>query len=505
MCNLKSAMINRYLFFHFLICTCLISCADPGADSSTDTTPPNIVFIIADDLAWDDLGAYGHPHIRTPNLDRMAANGMLFNQAFLTTSSCSPSRSSIITGQYPHNTDAEQLHWPLPAAQVTFVEKLKAAGYWTAQAGKWHLGDAVKDRFDEIREVGTIGFQLSADGKDLPPEGDGSGSENWLSLLRDRPEDQPFFLWLAAVDPHRPYEPDIIDQPHTIDEVVVPPYMPDVPEVREDLALYYDEISRLDSYVGRVLDELERQSVSENTLVLFISDNGRPFQRDKTTLLDGGIKTPWIVQWPAVVQPGSVSNSLVSSVDIAPTFLHLAGLEAPSSFEGRGFEDMLRDPALEIREYIYAEDHWHDHDDFSRAVRTKQFKYIRNFFPELANTPPADALTGAAFKATLEVKARGELTADQMVIFNAPRPEEELYDVVNDPFELENLAANSAYQSDLNAMQERMRAAREASGDTDPAFRTPDEFDRVTGEPNEFRSRPRLSKDEIRSRYPINE
>lgn len=498
-------MINRYLFFHLLICACFISCANPEADSFTDASQPNIVFIIADDLAWDDIGAYGHPHIRTPNLDRMAANGMRFNQAFLTTSSCSPSRSSIITGQYPHNTDAEQLHWPLPAAQITFVEKLKAAGYWTAQAGKWHLGDAVKDRFDEIREVGTIGFQLSADGKDLPPEGDGSGSENWLSLLRDRPEDQPFFLWLAAVDPHRPYEPGIIDQPHTVDEVVVPPYMPDVPEVREDLALYYDEISRLDSYVGRVLDELERQSVSENTLVLFISDNGRPFQRDKTTLLDGGIKTPWIVQWPAVVQPGSVSNSLVSSVDIAPTFLHLAGLEAPSGFEGRGFEDMLRDPAFEIREYIYAEDHWHDHDDFSRAVRTKQFKYIRNFFPELANTPPADALTGAAFKATLEVKARGELTADQMVIFNAPRPEEELYDVVNDPFELENLAANPAYQNDLNAMQERMRAVREASGDTDPAFRTPDEFDRVTGEPNEFRSRPRLSKDEIRSRYPINE
>ncbi len=497
-------MTNNFIFVLFITCAFIVSCANPGKDPSVGSSQPNIVFIIADDLAWDDLGAYGHPHIRTPNLDRMAVNGMRFDQAFLTTSSCSPSRSSIITGQYPHNTDAEQLHWPLPEEQVTFVEKLKAAGYWTAQAGKWHLGDAVKDRFDEIREGGTIGFQLSAEGKDLPPQGDGSGSENWLSLLRDRPQDQPFFLWLAAVDPHRPYEPGIIDQPHTSDEVVVPPYMPDVPAVREDLALYYDEISRLDSYVGLVIEELERQSVIENTIVLFISDNGRPFQRDKTTLLDGGIKTPWIVQWPAVVQPGSVSESLVSSVDIAPTFLHIAGIEPPSSFEGRGFEAILRDPAVEIREDIYAEDHWHNHDDFSRAVRTKEFKYIRNFFPELPNTPPADALTGAAFKATLELKERGELTADQMVIFNAPRPEEELYDVVSDPFELVNLAANPAYQNNLEAMQERMRLAREQSGDTDPVFRTPDEFDRVTGAPNEFRTRPRLSKDEIRSRYPIN-
>lgn len=495
---------NKSVLFLLLMGACLISCAKQEEDLSAGASPPNIVFIIADDLAWDDLGAYGHPHIRTPNLDRMAANGMRFDRAFLTTSSCSPSRSSIITGQYPHNTDAEQLHWPLPAAQITFVEKLKAAGYWTAQAGKWHLGDAIRDRFDVIREVGTIGFQLSEDGEDLPPEGDGSGSENWLSLLRDRPQDQPFFLWLAAVDPHRPYEEGIVDQPHTVDEVVVPPYMPDVPAVREDLALYYDEISRLDRYVGRVLDEIERQDLSENTLVLFISDNGRPFQRDKTTLLDGGIKTPWIVQWPAVIQPGAVSNSLVSSVDIAPTFLHVAGLDAPSSFEGVGFEAILRDPATETREVVYAEDHWHDHDDFSRAVRTKQFKYIRNFFPELANTPPADALTGAAFKATLKLKEEGKLTADQMVIFNIPRPEEELYDVVTDPFELENLAADPTYQNNLEEMRERLRVAREASGDIDPTFRTADEFDRVTGEPNAFRSRPRLSKDEIRSQYPIN-
>ena len=483
----------------------LLSLMSLNCESATEETSPaerpNIVLMIADDLSWDDLGAYGHPHVQTPNLDRMAQEGMLFNNAFLTTSSCSPSRSSIITGQYPHNTDAEQLHWPLPASQTTFTELLKDAGYWTAQAGKWHLGDDVRDRFDVIRDVGTIGFVLSPEGKDLPPEGDGSGCENWLSLLHDRPADQPFFLWLAAVDPHRVYEPGAIETPHTVDDVIVPPYMPDVQAVREDLALYYDEISRLDQYVGSVLDELESQGIADNTLVIFMSDNGRPFQRDKTTLLDGGIKTPLIVKWPAKVVAGSESNSMVSSVDLATTFLNLAGVDVPASFEGVDFSTILSDPAAEVRDHVYAEDHWHDHDDFGRAVRTKEFKLIRNFFPEHPNTPPADALNGPAFEATYQLYLAGELTDEQKVIFDEPRPEYELYDVQADPYEMNNLASDEAFAETLAAMKAQLAEAREASGDKDPEFRTPDEFGRISGDPNEFRQRPRPSKQEIRQLY----
>ena len=122
---------------------------------------PNLVLIIADDMSWDDCGAYGHPTIRTPNIDRLASEGMAFENAFLTISSCSPSRCSIVTGRYPHNTDAEELHWPLPAGQVTFPEKLRQAGYWCGAAGKWHLGDDARGRFDKILEVDTSGFQLA--------------------------------------------------------------------------------------------------------------------------------------------------------------------------------------------------------------------------------------------------------------------------------------------------------------------------------------------------------
>ncbi|MBT4228379.1 MAG: sulfatase-like hydrolase/transferase, partial [Verrucomicrobia bacterium] len=182
---------------------------------------PNIVFIIADDLAWDDLGCTGNPRVRTPNLDRLAKGGMRFTNAYLTISSCSPSRASIITGTYPHQTDAEQLHWPLPADRLTFVELLKASGYWTAAAGKWHLGSAVKDRFDEVREADVSGFQLPTGeaakaGKIVQKVvGDArSGCDQWVPLLKARPTDKPFFLWLAALDPHRDYDEGILEQPH---------------------------------------------------------------------------------------------------------------------------------------------------------------------------------------------------------------------------------------------------------------------------------------------------
>ena len=271
---------------------------------------PNVVLIIADDMAWDDCGAFGNPKVRTPNIDKLARGGMRFDRAFVTASSCSPSRSSMITGRYPHNTDAEELHWPLPPGQVTFVEKLKAAGYWTAAAGKWHLGNAAKQRFDLVREADPSGFQLPA-GQDaksrMTAPGAGavqSGCDQWVPVLRDRPRETPFFLWLAALDPHRDYEPGAIPAPHRPEDVVVPPYLPDVPEVRNDLALYYDEISRLDHHVGEVMAELDRQGEAGNTLVLFLSDNGRPFPRCKTTLYDSGIRTPLIVRWPGHVKPG---------------------------------------------------------------------------------------------------------------------------------------------------------------------------------------------------------
>lgn len=424
--------------------------------STPDAPRPNIVLIIADDLSWDDLGAYGHPTLRTPNIDRMAREGLRFDRAYVTASSCSPSRASLITGRYPHSTDAEQLHWPLPAAQTTFVDALRKAGYWTAAAGKWHLGEDAKKRFDLVREP--------------EPKGDGSGCENWVRTLKERPKDRPFFLWLASIDPHRDYGTTFFKT----EDVVVPDFLPDTPEVRKDFAAYYTEIERLDRYVGDVLKELP-----DNTLVLFLSDNGRPFPRCKTTLYDSGIRTPLIARWPERIEPG-VCGSLVSTVDVAPTLLSLAAVEAPPTLEGRSFVPLLDNPGTSIREYVFAEKNWHDYEDRSRAARSLKYKYVRNDYPDLPMTPSADIVRSPTYGAMKGVEGK--------------RPEEELYDLENDPHERENLADDSRYRRILERMQDALEGWEASTKDVKPAARTPDEFDRKTGEPLPNRVRPRPSK-----------
>ena len=323
-------------------------------------------------------------------------------------------------GKYPHNTGAEQLHWSIPEGSHTFVQRLKTKGYYTAAAGKWHMGPHIRQHFDTVREANTAGFQLpSGSGKQsetmIAPEP--SGCEHWVSMLQNRPKDQPFFMWFAALDPHRGYEEEILDEPHQVSDVVVPPHLPDLAEVREDLRMYYDEIGRLDAYVGKVVDELKAQEVEEQTLILFISDNGRPFPRDKTTLYEGGIKTPWIVKWPDQVAAGSISESLVSTIDIAPTFLELAGASPNQEYEGTSFLPVLTKPELEPRKFVFGEKHWHDFEDHGRAIISQEWKLIHNTYNELPGTPPADALRSPTFQIMLQLKQENKLTESSVCLF----------------------------------------------------------------------------------------
>ncbi|WP_236624640.1 sulfatase [Rhodopirellula sp. SWK7] len=470
----------------------------PGRQSA----PPNIVLMIADDMNWDDCGAYGHPAIRTPHIDSLARDGLKFQHAYLTTNSCSPSRASMITGRYPHNTGAEQLHWPIPSEMPTFPQELKKLGYYTAAAGKWHMGDAVRDSFDKIYEASTAGFVLPSGKDGEPPKmvaKQPSGCEDWERALGERDLDKPFFLWLAALDPHREYTDGALDPPHHTADVIVPPHLPDTPAVREDLRLYYDEIGRLDTYVGKVLSKLESQGVTENTIVLFISDNGRPFPRDKTTLYDGGIRTPWIVRWPAQIAAGVTTDALVSAVDIAPTFLQLAGGEADAiASEGRSFEEVLRDPTLGHREFAFGEDHWHDYEDHARCVVDGRFKLIRNDYVDLPSTPSADAGRGLSWQAMLRLQEKGSLSEEQQTCFRSPRPQWELYDLQRDPGELNNRIDDPAYASVTKRLKAALDVWTSKTGDYLPSKRTPDEFDRITGEPDHrVRVRPRPSKKEM--------
>lgn len=455
--------------------------------------PPNIVFIIADDVSWSDIGPYGNNNIKTPQLNGLAKDGMLFTEAYLTTSSCSPSRTSIISGLYPHNTDAEQLSWPLPHGKKTFVDLLKNSGYWTGLAGKYHMGDPVRDDFNMLLEMQWKDAPIGLDRRLV---GDGSGCDEWLKLLRARPKGKPFFTWLASFDAHRPFYDGMSKDPHDIEKVILPPYMPQTDLVKKDFALYYDEISRMDFYIGQVLLELENQGVSDNTIVVFISDNGRAFPRDKTTLYDGGIKTPWIVKWPAKIKPNQINKNLISSVDLAPTFLSLAGVALPDDFEGEDCKEMLFDTNVSLRDEIYAEDHFHDFEDYTRAVRTKKYKYVKNYYTDLPNTPSADVIRGRSWQSMKEERSNGTLNKAQTKCFDIPREQEELFDMVNDPYELHNLVNESNHQAGLKEMRNRLETIRRNSNDITPSQRTPDDFFRETGLPTKYRIRPRPSKAE---------
>lgn len=490
--------------WHGLLAILMFAVAAAGLGAASPAVRPNIVVMIADDLAWDDVGAFGHPTLRTPHIDRLARAGMRFDAAFLTVSSCSPSRSSLLTGRYPHNTDAEQLHWPLPPDQVTFVDLLRAAGYWAGAAGKWHLGEDARRRFDRIREADPAGFMLAAGAKagdtamSMKRKGDvQSGCTDWVPLLRDRPRDRPFFAWLAALDPHRDYEENISADPTRPENVVVPPHLPDTPAVRRELALYYDEIERLDRFVGAVMQELEAQGVAQDTLVVFLSDNGRPFPRDKTTIYDGGIRTPLIVRWPGRAPAGSTCNQLVSSIDLAPGFMAAAGLSPSPTMQGVSFLPLLADSRTPVRSEVFAEHNWHDYEARSRAIRTEHFKLIVNDYPDLPLTPPADAVRGAAFREMQRLRDAQQLDPELRQCFVAPRAAVEFYDLRSDPGERHNLAAVPAYAAKVVALNERLEQWRQATGDVKPARRTPDEFDRESGAPLPNRKRPRPSKAEM--------
>ncbi len=447
------------------IATALLVAASAFGEGSA-ASRPNVVVIIGDDISIGDFGCYGHPHIRTPNVDRLAAEGMRFTNTYLTTSQCSPTRCSIFTGRYPHNTGAPELHMPLPEGQPIFPLMLRQAGYYTAAAGKWHLGEYPKKAFDKI--VG----------------GGPGGEERWLGCLKGRPKDKPFFMWFAAHDAHRSWQLDDQAKLHEEPDALVPPYMVDAPGTRSDLASYYDEIHRLDRYTGLVMDELEKQGVADDTFVLFMADNGRPFPRCKTWLYDGGIKTPFIIRWPkGGVRPGGVCDALVSVIDIAPTILELANLELPKAVQGVSFSPLLGDPSASIRRYAFAEHNWHGQAACERMVRCENYVYIKNYCPELTNFGVFHLET-PSYRDQIRLRDEGRLTPAQAEIFRVPRPVEMLFDVQNDPYQLTDLAGNQQHKAALKDLRGIMKQWRQDTGDTVPEVLTQNWQDPVTGKQN---------------------
>ena len=439
--------------------------ASQGFSEPDTAQRPNIVFIIGDDISVDDFGCYGHPHIRTPNIDALAVSGLRFTNAYLTTSQCSPTRCSVITGRYPHNTGAPELHAALPEGQVMFPAMLKEAGYYTVAAGKFHMGKYATNAFNKIT--------------DSKP----GGEEKWVQCLQERPMDRPFFAWFASHDAHRGWVEDEDAEPHTPEDVVLAPYSIDTPAVRKDMAQYYDEIQRLDRYVGAVVKELKQQGVLENTCILFMADNGRPFARCKTRLYDSGIKTPFVMHWPKGFQhSGATCNSFVSAIDLAPTFLEMAGLTAAPSMQGVSMMPLLENLKSNIREYVFAEHNWHAQIAHERMVRHGDYVYIRNAHPQL---PQICGLESQCPQKELRALAeQGKLTPAQMDPLLEPRPAEELFNVIKDPHQINNLVDVPEYRETLDALRKVMDEWQQRTGDTVPSLEeaTPDRYNRRTGE-----------------------
>jgi arylsulfatase A-like enzyme len=422
--------------------------------------PPNILVFLADDVGWSDFGCYGNDAIHTPNIDSLAQNGLRFTKAFLTSPQCSPTRISVLAGKYPHATGAEDLHMPLPEGEKLVPTYLKQAGYFTGHMRKTHYGPNGEKQFD----------WYSKDKLDFPG-------------FLDKAGERPFFMWVGFRDAHRGYEDGAFDPPHDPAQVKVPPYLRDTPETRKDLAMYYDEIARLDSDIGTMVAELEKRGELENTLIVYFNDNGAPFPRAKGTLYDSGMRTALIAQWPAKIEAGGVQNTLASVIDLAPTFLEAAGVAVPEEMQGRSMLPVLLDASQKGREQVFAERNWHNGDEHMRCVRTQFYKLIHNNYTHLPHGTPSDLSASPSWAALAELRGTGQLSRAQEMLFDQPRPEWELYDTEADPWETNNLAYNPDYREVFLEMSAELFQWQEETGDFPPTSRTrPDNVDRYTGE-----------------------
>ena len=446
-------MIKNFLgvfFIYFAISSCNLDINDK----------PNIIVFIADDVSWDDIGVYGNDQVVTPNIDNLAKNGLIFNNAYLTTSSCSPSRNSILTGRYPHNTGAAELHTEPPLDMTSFPEILKDKGYYTLQAGKFHMGEYAKRGFHEVHDNKQI---------------NGLGGENyWVEGLKERPKSKPFFMWYASYDAHRTWGENEFSGTHNPEKIVVPDYLVNGSLTRLDLANYYDEITRFDHYIGEVVNELKAQGEYENTYIIVMADNGRPFPHSKTRLNNQGVKTPFIVHHPRSIMSNKKSNSLISAVDIASTILDIAGITPSESFQGNSFLNIINNPELKFRNYVFAEHNWHDYESYQRMVRNEKYLYIKNSRPQFPQEGPLDAINSPTYIDLKDAEKNKTISKVQAEIFIKPRPNEELYDLSNDPFQNKNLLEEGDIPQDYEVLKKILNQWINETGDTFPEKLTKD-------------------------------
>jgi arylsulfatase A-like enzyme/lysophospholipase L1-like esterase len=447
---------NLWTVAGFLACLFLLASSAVAAENVASKVElkrslPNIIWVMGEDMSTE-ISCYGHPGVRTPNFDQLAQDGIRFTNAFCTAASCTPSRNAMMTGVYQTRTDTQDQRRrgiKLPAPIKPITKLLQENGYYTA------LGCGFSSKTDLNFETPNL-----FDGDD------------W----RHRKPNQPFFAQITLYDSHRLKDnwkqvSENQAKPVDRDAVQLPPYFPDHPSVREDWARYLESIQTIDGKFGQLIKRLDAEGIADNTVIIFIGDNGRCHLRGKCWLYDAGLKVPFLLKVPTAIAgrlknaaSGSTNDDLVSTIDISATVLQLAGVELPEYLDGQSLVGEQYEP----REAIFgARDLIDEVMDRIRCVRTQKYKYIRNYNPENGYRECLYVQRNRPMLSVIrELDREGRLSPAQQLILKTVKPSEELYDVAADPHEVNNLAADLKYAKQLKSLRSQLDRWLESTGDT---------------------------------------
>jgi len=438
--------------------------------SDAPAARPNILLITADDLGLQ-LSCYGDPHIKTPNLDALAASGARFVTAYIAQASCSPSRSAILTGLFPHGNGQIGLAPPgfsmhKENTPPTLPTLLKRAGYRTAIIGKLHVEPVSAFSFDDnlmphsqTRDVREVASRAAAFFK--------------------RTGDRPFFLYLNYADPHKTSGPSA-GFPAQVKGLPAKPFKPgdipawpfqrvESPALLAHIANFYNCALRIDAGIGMLVDALKSSGKYDNTIIIYLGDNGPPFARGKTSCYEAGLRQAFLVRWPGVAKEGLASDAMASSVDIMPTLLDAAGVPAPK-MHGRSLRAPLQGDNKNWRAYLAGEFHFHGASPFfpRRAIRDTRYKLIHN--PLAGRSKPSPSIDGDTAPTVAATPRYNGTPAQKAMQRLADPPEWELYDLSVDPWEFENLAESPAHRETLARMK---KALADWQAETDDPYRDP--------------------------------
>jgi arylsulfatase A-like enzyme len=430
-----------------------------------ETMQPNILFILADDWSYPYSEIFGETYVRTPNLAKLSKTGIVFENAYCSTPSCTSSRASMLTGRYPHNLgEGVNLCGKLDANIPTYVQILRKSGYEVGFDRKgWAPGDFTKMGYTE-NPCGT--------------------KAEFSKLIEKLPAGKPFFFWFGTNDPHRPFDKNAgktagID----VSKIKVPGFLPDTPEIREDLSDYFSEIEHFDKEIGDLLEILKQSGRLKNTIIVIASDNGMPFPHAKANLYDYGTRVPLIITGFPKMDQNNLNSSFVNLIDLMPTFLDLAGIRNQPVVDGISLVPVLKGKKSEHREEVFLERERHclcrAEMNYGagypmRAIRTKDYLYIRNFRPDrnpagdetIPGTPSVYGDVDGGITKIFMMDNRNQPAVNPYFKLSfEKRPAEELYIIKNDPYNTNNVAESAEFVSVKATLSKRLEEWMKSTAD----------------------------------------